>query len=62
MDIKQIKIDDLNALLRVKVSPVDYNEKVDEPVMSDRKLANIPGFRQGKVPMGPIRKTMDLLL
>ncbi|HAE30531.1 MAG TPA: trigger factor, partial [Flavobacteriales bacterium] len=56
MDIKQIKIDDLNALLRVKVSPVDYKDKVDETLKSYRKQANIPGFRQGKVPMGLIKK------
>jgi len=56
MDIKQVKIDDLNALLRVKVSPVDYKEKVDETLKSYRKQASIPGFRQGKVPMGLIKK------
>ncbi len=56
MDIKQEKIDDLNALLRVKVSPVDYKEKVDKTLKSYRKQASIPGFRQGKVPMGLIKK------
>lgn len=56
MDIKQEKIDDLNALLRVKVSPEDYSEKVDETLKNYRKQANIPGFRPGKVPMGLIKK------
>ncbi|MBL4703525.1 MAG: trigger factor [Flavobacteriales bacterium] len=56
MDIKQEKIDDLNALLRVKIGPEDYSEKVDETLKNYRKQANIPGFRQGKVPMGLIKK------
>ena len=56
MDIKQEKIDELNALLRVKVSPEDYNEKVDETLKNYRKQANVPGFRAGKVPMGIIKK------
>jgi trigger factor len=56
MDIKQEKIDDLNALLRVKIGPEDYSEKVDETLKNYRKQANIPGFRTGKVPMGLIKK------
>ncbi|MDC3336705.1 trigger factor [Flavobacteriales bacterium] len=56
MDIKQEKIDKLNALLHVKVSPLDYTEKVDETLKTYRKQANIPGFRTGKVPMGLIKK------
>lgn len=56
MDIKQEKIDKLNALLHVKVSPMDYSEKVDETLKNYRKEASIPGFRTGKVPMGLIKK------
>jgi trigger factor len=56
MEIKQEKVDKLNALLKVKVSPTDYNEKVDETLKTYRKQANIPGFRPGKVPMGLIKK------
>ncbi len=56
MDIKQEKIDDLNALLHVSVSPTDYQEKVEETLKNYRKQANLPGFRPGKVPMGLIKK------
>ena len=56
MDVTLEKIDDLNALLKVKVEKKDYQEKVDETLKNYRKQANIPGFRKGKVPMGMIKK------
>lgn len=56
MDITKENIDDLNALLKVKVEAEDYQEKVDETLKNYRKQANIPGFRKGKVPMGVVKK------
>lgn len=51
--------EDINAevaLLKVKVSPADYQSKVESSLDKYRKQAKIPGFRPGKVPMGMIRK------
>tara|TARA_B100000900_G_scaffold309321_1_gene268018 strand:+ start:166 stop:1506 length:1341 start_codon:yes stop_codon:yes gene_type:complete len=56
MNITQERIDDFNALLKVQVSPADYQDKVDAVIQNYRKTANIPGFRKGKVPLGQIKK------
>jgi trigger factor len=54
-----VSLQDVNAqsaLLVVKVSPADYETKVNNSLEKYRKQARIPGFRQGKVPMGLIKK------
>lgn len=56
MDIVREDIDALNAVLRVKIAPEDYKEKVEKTLSDYKKKANIPGFRPGKVPMGHIKK------
>ncbi len=56
MDITKENIDDLNAVLKVKVEKEDYDERVNTILRDYRKKANIPGFRPGKVPMGMIKK------
>lgn len=56
MNIVQEDIDELNALVKIKVSPEDYENKVEKRLKDLRKNARIPGFRQGHVPMGMIKK------
>lgn len=56
MNIIKENIDDLNALLKVKVEKSDYAEKVESVLKDYRKKANIKGFRPGMVPIGLIRK------
>ena len=56
MEIKKENIDNLNAVLKVKIQPDDYREKVDKTIKEHQKKARIPGFRPGKVPAGMIRK------
>lgn len=56
MNIVREDIDNLNAVVKIKVSPEDYEEKVESRLRDLRKRANIPGFRQGHVPMGMIKK------
>ena len=56
MDITKENINDLNAVLKVKVEKGDYDERVNNILRDYRKKANIPGFRPGKVPMGMIKK------
>ncbi len=56
MNVVEEKIDDLNAILRVTLTPEDYASKVDKTLSDYRKEANIPGFRPGKIPMSLIKK------
>jgi len=56
MNITQQKIDDLNAIIKVSLEQKDYQPKVDKILKDYRKKANVPGFRQGHVPMGMIKK------
>lgn len=56
MNLTQEKIDNLNAVIKVKLSPEDYREKVETSIKSFQKRASMPGFRPGKVPVGMIKK------
>ncbi len=57
MNITRENIDELNAVLKVKVEKADYQEKVEGQLKDYRKKVAIKGFRQGKAPMGIIKKT-----
>ena len=56
MNITQEKIDDLNAVIKVNLVQNDYQPSVDKILKDYRKKANVPGFRQGHVPMGMVKK------
>lgn len=56
MNITLENIDELNAVLTMKIEKEDYTEKVDKVLREHRRKANMPGFRQGKVPMSLIKK------
>ena len=56
MEITKEQLGDLNAVVRIKVSPSDYSEKVDQQVRKIQRNANVPGFRPGKVPVGMVKK------
>lgn len=56
MNITQENIDELNAVLKVKVVAEDYLPKVEGALKEYQKKAAIPGFRPGKVPTGVIKK------
>ena len=56
MNVIREDLNALNARLKVKVSPEDYQPKVSETLSKYRKTANIPGFRSGHAPMGMIQK------
>lgn len=56
MNITRENIDDLNALLKIKIEKTDYEEKVETVLKDYRKKASIKGFRQGMVPIGLIKK------
>lgn len=56
MNITKENIDALNAVVKVDITAEDYQEKVASVLKDYRKKANIPGFRQGQVPMGLVKK------
>jgi len=56
MDIKQENIDDLNAVLTVKIAKDDYNENYEKSLKKYRKEIQLPGFRPGHVPTSVVKK------
>ena len=56
MNITQEKVNDLNAVLTVKITPDDYQEKVNKAIKDQAKKAKLPGFRPGMVPPAHIKK------
>jgi len=56
MNITKENIDDLNAVLKVKIEKSDYEDKVENVLKDYRKKASIKGFRPGMVPIGLIKK------
>jgi trigger factor len=56
MNITQEKINDLNAVLTVKISPDDYLEKVEKSIKDQAKKMKLPGFRSGMVPAAHVKK------
>ena len=56
MNINKQNIDDLNAVITVKVEKADYADRVEKALNDYRKKANMPGFRPGKVPASLVKK------
>ena len=56
MNITRENIDELNAVIRIKVEKEDYEEKLHNVLGDFRRKARIDGFRPGKVPFGLISK------
>jgi trigger factor len=56
MNIKKDSIDELNAVVTIKIEKPDYEERVDNVLKDYRKKARFDGFRPGKVPQGLVNK------
>ena len=56
MNVTKENIDSTNAVIKVLVEKVDYEEPVKAVLKDYRQKASIPGFRPGKVPAGLIQK------
>lgn len=56
MNITRENIDELNAVIRIKVEKEDYEERLHNVLGDFRRKARIDGFRPGKVPFGLISK------
>ena len=56
MDIVKENVDDLNAVLKVKIAPSDYSERYNNAIKKYQKKVDMPGFRPGKVPVDMVKK------
>lgn len=56
MKVTLNKTDHVNGIIAIELEKPDYQENVDKSLNQFRHKANIPGFRQGKVPKGIIQK------
>jgi len=56
MDIVKENVDDLNAVLKVKIAPADYTERYNTALKKYQKKVDLPGFRPGKVPVDMVKK------
>jgi trigger factor len=56
MNITQEKIDNLNAVLTIKLQPEDYTPRVEKAIKDQAKKAKIAGFRPGMVPPSHIKR------
>jgi trigger factor len=56
MNIEQKNIDELNAVITVKLSPEDYEDNYNKSINKYRKEMRIPGFRPGHVPAALVKK------
>ncbi len=56
MNISLQNVDKVSAVLTVGFDKADYQDKVEKTLKAYRQKANVPGFRQGMVPMGLVKK------
>jgi trigger factor len=56
MDISKESVDNLNAVLKIRIEETDYNDRVDAVLKDYRKKVTMDGFRPGKVPAGLVNK------
>lgn len=56
MNITRENIDELNAVVKVQIEKADYEKKVEDVLKTQRRKAQIKGFRPGMAPIGLIKK------
>lgn len=56
MNVSLQNIDKVSALLTIKLEKADYQEQVEKSLKNIRQKAQVPGFRQGMVPMSLVKK------
>jgi trigger factor len=56
MNISKENVDNLNAVLKIRIEKKDYAGRVDEVLKDYRKKVQMDGFRPGKVPAGLVSK------
>ncbi len=55
MNITQENIDKQSAILKIKLHASDYRSQLDDALKKYRRQVVMPGFRQGKVPLGIVK-------
>jgi len=56
MDIIKEQVDSLNAVVKIQLTPEDYQVQVEKSLKEYAKKVSLPGFRPGKVPSGMVKK------
>lgn len=56
MNITKDSVDELNAVVTIKIEKSDYEERVENLLKDYRRKARFDGFRPGKVPQGLVNK------
>ena len=56
MNVSKENVDELNVVLTLTIDKADYEPKVEESLKNYRKKVSMPGFRQGHVPAGLVKK------
>ncbi|WP_319504488.1 trigger factor [Bacteroides graminisolvens] len=56
MNVSLQNIDKVSALLTIKLEKADFQEQVEKSLKNIRQKAQVPGFRQGMVPMSLVKK------
>lgn len=56
MEIVKQQVDDLNAVLKVKIAEADYSDRYSKALKKYQKKVDLPGFRPGKVPVEIVKK------
>lgn len=56
MNISKELVDNLNAVIRIQITPDDYQPNIDRQLREYSKKVSMPGFRPGKVPAGMVKK------
>ena len=56
MNVSLTNVDAVNAIIQITIGKADYEESVNKSLKNFRNKANVPGFRQGHVPMGMVQK------
>ncbi len=56
MNIEQESTGTLSSLLRIRVTPEDYRERMEQSLNELARKVQLKGFRPGKVPKGLVRK------
>lgn len=56
MDIVKENVDELNAVLKVKIGQPDYTDRYNTALKKYQKKVELPGFRPGKVPVDLVKK------
>jgi trigger factor len=56
MNISKENIDQLNAVVKIKLAPADYQSQVEKAIKDQSKKMRVPGFRPGMVPASHVKK------